>query len=205
MPSMKYQSIKQPGLVVDADQEEGDIAELCRVIIPLFRIEMFVELGTKIGGLTLAVHEAHRRIWIRSFDQYVIEDPDVLEVAKNQVPSETPAPKSAFSPAYVEFHKADFVEDRPIELIACLQSHIRKLLYVDGYDKPKEAKLWADYLQPFDLIGAHDYSTQWTLDNMAFLKDLGFEPVLHQRQDEQPRSFARYWVRVAPHGTFTGL
>ena len=130
-----------------------------------FAPELIIELGTLGGAFTLFLHEHCPEVRLHTFDCHKLKGP-ILNL---------------FNHSKVTFHVGDLLTHGDKELIAILRNNrnVRKFLYCDNGDKPKEAELYCDYLSVGDMIGFHDWDTEYRgFPVECMLKDKGFLPII---------------------------
>jgi len=140
--------------------------------------DIFIELGTFMGGLTLAIHEEFPELYIYSFDIKVEIDPKIMYI---------------FNPERIEFFEKDLLTEESSTLLNILDMFGRKLLYCDNGKKAKEINMYSKYLNKDDVIGCHDWFSELEYEDV---KDalVGFEPFC-EKMWEESYLLSRFWIK----------
>ena len=105
--------------------------------------KVFIELGTFMGGLTLALHEEFPKMKIFTFDVFIDIDVRKKELLFND---------------NVRFVEDDLLNTMSTYLVSLLKSIRRKkMLYCDNGNKEYEINTYSEYLLPGDALGCHDW------------------------------------------------
>lgn len=194
MNKIELFSKKHPHLKTLADHEEGSIEEMVKTLKE-FDIEVIVEFGTWMGGVTLRLHEAFPTVDLYTFDK------DNLENAFNyrgKIEKDIPLDalmefKEKCFNEKVRFIRANIVVDGGFEMVNMLcKAPFRKFLYCDNGKKPFEVKQYGSVLNPGDVLGVHDFPHQVNFDNTDFseFEELPFNEVA-TREGWQTRLFIK--------------
>jgi hypothetical protein len=182
MDHICYNSKFNPGQYVIAtrESEEGlfKIQELVQQEAP----SIMIEIGTNVGGVTLALHEALPNVHLYSYD--------ILSYIKH--------PCGLFNYDFVHFKIEDVYPKRSHNksIASNITSSPGKVfIYCDGGEKDTEVNLYAPLLKVGDIVGFHDYGTCLTLEN---IKDtiINFEPMPINDWMEQNNHSDRFFRRT---------
>lgn len=147
--------------------------------------DIFVELGTFQGGLTLAIHEKFPGLKIFSFDKRSHCDINIW----NKIFDEN-----------VVIFLEDLLSKPNRTLLKILNRNQNKkiFLYCDNGNKTTEINTYSKYLKVGDVIGCHDWLVEVNPENVKeALKEFElFCP------EEWKRSFflSRFWIRIGEKG-----
>jgi hypothetical protein len=145
--------------------------------------EVFIELGTFMGGITLAIHEEFPDLEIHSFDI---------------VPENLGHNISFFNGDKVKFYTEDIIKNENQVLVSLLKKlkEVKKILYCDNGNKEDEIKIYSKFLSKGDLAGCHD----WVFEvNPKNIKDslINFEPYdLETYLNDDYAVYSRFWIKV---------
>ena len=174
------------GAEVHIAHEPGSV-ELIQSLVRRIRPSVIVELGTYMGGLTLALHDAWPKAELHSFD---------VKNVPGEIVSSFPgsARREWFGP-HVHFY-ADSVLGTPHNFVReVLARPGRALLYCDNGDKAAEVNTYGPMLKRGDVLGVHDWLSEvWYAQIERVLKD--FLP-WKQREFIERSFLSRFWMRVA--------
>lgn len=135
---------------------EVDSYPIMEFVVLTVQPKLIIELGTFYCGLTALFHETDKSVEIHTFDY------------KNMMKHPERAKKSITKDELAEFRRKVFGENvkfyieniltKPSQtLIDLLKRPERKLLYCDNGNKVKEVGIYAQYLNPGDYLGVHDW------------------------------------------------
>lgn len=147
--------------------------------ISIYSPNLFIELGTFAGGMTLAIHEEFPDLEIHTFD---ISD----NVGTNRF---------LFS-GKVHFRNENILGAENSQLVLLLtQTSGKIMLYCDNGNKEFEINTYANFLKLGDIIGCHDWLFEVNPKNVEFaLRD--FEPFDRETYlNENWAIHTRFWVK----------
>jgi hypothetical protein len=121
--------------------------------------KLIIELGTFYCGVTALFHETDKSIEIHTFD-YKDFMKDLRKAHRTITLEELAEFKKTVFSENVHFHMGNILEKPNQELIDLLSRPEKKLLYCDNGNKIKEINMYAQYLNPNDLLGVHDWGTE---------------------------------------------
>ena len=156
---------------------EEDAVPHIQALVAMSKFKMIVEFGTSWGGLTLALHEASPDTIIHTFDN------ENNRIVKYDWFSQ--------NTSNILFYKPVDLLKKPHKFVVNLLKETDfKLLYCDNGDKPKEVEMYAKYLNSGDIIGVHDYGTEYEKEEVdKHLED--FEPYYHEILEDWSSKFWR--------------
>lgn len=142
-----------------------------------FNPDMFIELGTFMGGFTLALHEKFPKLDIRSFDVDIRCDTGLFGNT-------------------VKFYRENLLNGESQKLVRILKLHKsrKKILYCDNGNKIYEMNTYGKYLAVGDLIGCHDWMFEvgpYDIEELI----LKFAPHDHYTYIEEGL-WTRFWLKV---------
>jgi len=190
----QYKSIVHDGVVVTATQTPEDVVFL-QELIRKERPAVIVELGTFMGGLTLALHEAAPETRLYTCDRLVATEGEYVTTH----PHGSHHYRRDWYGSSVVFCRADVLsETMAPELAEAFALPGRKLVLCDNGHKPTELRMYAPRLRRGDIIGVHDWpdeinaaAVEGSLDN--------YEPFLWDLCEEVgPGLLWRFWKAIAP-------
>ena len=164
--------------------------EQLQVLLFDFRPDLIIELGTLDAALTLFFHEQLPDVRLHTFDRY-----EVKEAILDQFTDK------------VTFHNGDLLRDGNLELFNLLEeeSETKKFVYLDNGNKPRETELYSWLLSKGDMIGLHDWDTEYKgkpVENL--LVNRGFLPtVMNLSLILSGDVFSRFFIREAYRGKST--
>lgn len=113
-----------------------------------YNIDLFIELGTARGGTTLRFHDMKQTMQVHTFDiSNCGECQQLIEYLSNY-------------DHRITFHKEDILTSESETLLNLLSSPVKKMLYCDNGNKPKEIRMYSKYLSSGDLLGVHDWGKE---------------------------------------------
>ncbi len=175
-----YHSERYPEIVIFM-KHGPEYITLIRKTVNMHNPEMFIELGTLHGGLTMGIMEGCSDVEIHSFDYKRSLSPGLSLI---------------FFDNGVTCHRANLMLEKPSEDLVNLlteNKHRRKILYCDNGDKIKEVNTYAKYISPGDLIGCHDWLFEIGPNEIEeTLRD--FEPYDHEPY-ERMLAWTRFWIK----------
>ena len=178
-----------------ANQLPGETTAL-QGLIRSYQPDVLLDLGTRFGGTTLAFHDAAPAACLLSVDMCSTPETEDLVVLLDGTPGYEDVAyhvRRSWFPSHVRFLQANFVEQHTAIQALIDQARTignRFLCYVDGYYKPKEARLYAPWLHSGDLLVVHDCGLEWRYEELA--------PELAVTFDAQPfpgQRLARAWLK----------
>lgn len=165
--------------------ETAKLRELCRKANP----QLIVELGSRLGGTALALHDAAPDARLLSFDTKctkevdLIHDFELLNSSYAGYDNKEFWTRRSWFPMHVLFINADFAADYKFVCQLCSEMRIYNsqqpaFFFVDGDfgNKPADAERYANFLLPGDIMAVNNYGDEWdtsTLD--AILLPKGYE------------------------------
>ena len=174
-----YQSKKFPDIFLLTKHGEDYLPKIF-CIIKKCNPDIFIELGTFQGGLTLAIHEEFPDLKIFSFDKGAFCNVDIWDKIFDKK---------------VEILLEDLLSEPNETLLKILSENLDKkvLLYCDNGNKAIEINTYSKYLKVGDMIGCHDWLVEVNPEDVReALEDLElFCP------EEWKRSFflSRFWIK----------
>lgn len=136
----EYESRQKPGFHIYT-KHGPEYLPLIFDVIRKSGAELFVELGTFMGGVTLAIHEEFPELPIYSFDKNVrLSDESRKLFGKNVV-----------------FMQLDILRNVAIKIKNVLMQSPKKILYCDNGDKTTEMNMYGKFLKKGEIIGCHDW------------------------------------------------
>ena len=149
----RYESKVHEGVVVVATQEAQELV-VVQGLIRDMKPAVMIELGTFMGGLTLAIHEAAPETPLYTFDRTVAIAGEYVTTH----PSGSHHYRREWYGPTVVFCHADILDrEIPGRLREALNLPGRKLLLCDDGSKVREVRRYAPLLRPGDIIGTHDW------------------------------------------------
>ena len=143
--------------------------------------DIFIELGTFQGGLTLAIHEEFPYLKIYSFDKGAHCNVDTWDKIFNK---------------NVEIFLEDVLSKPNKRLLEIMNKDLDKkiFLYCDNGNKTIEITTYSKYLKVGDVIGCHDWLVEVNPENVKKALE-NFELYY---SEEWKRSFflSRFWIKV---------
>ena len=133
--------------------------EVLRLLNELPKFPLIIEIGTCRGGFALALRKHNPTARIVTIDS-VNWEPINAKI-------------SQFEYHHIEFMIGDCFQWEPLkELIGCNK---KKIVFCDGGNKADEFNTFSSYINPGDIIGAHDYwdnqtESKWTNYEIEFSK-----------------------------------
>lgn len=149
-------------------------------IIEDFKPDLFIELGTHMGGVTLVVHEAFPDLEIHTFDFLKLLNLDLFDLNK------------------VSFYKENLLKGSNKILTKLLKDNKskKKILYCDNGDKENEMDWYGDYLLSGDLIGCHDWEVEVRPEVVIpMMNEKGFTISEYSKLFEKEKLLSRFWVK----------
>jgi hypothetical protein len=158
-----YTSRRNPAWVSSANLAEGDLPKM-HTMVQETHADFILDLGTRLGGTTLMMHETRPMAVLWSFDTRnwgrdfgPVSDYHV----KDEVTDEPQAQMEWFDLFLVRFFRMDFLEQAPaIKRGVHCYEYNRLFIFVDGFWKAKEATYYTDLMRPGDVMALHDVG-QW--------------------------------------------
>ncbi len=141
--------------------------------------KVFIELGTFMGGLTLAIHEEFPDMTIWTFDHIdnLGENRSLFYNNVNFVIGDVLAGENSYLVYLLEFTKE------------------KKILYCDNGNKEYEINTYAKYLLPGNVLGCHDWLAE--IDPLKVEKTLmEFTPFDRTTYlNNKSTIFSRFWMK----------
>lgn len=177
---INYRSKKKPNIILAVKHGKTYIPNILETI-KQFDPELFIELGTFQGGLTLIIHEEFPALKIYSFDHI------------NRLSSSR---KKSLFDKFVTFYIQDLINFPNKFLIDFLVANksVKKILYCDNGNKTYEINTYSKYLSVGDVIGCHDWFVEV---NPEDVKD-SLENFVPYKLDLWKNShlLSRFWIKV---------
>jgi len=175
-----YQSKKFPDVSLFTKHGEKYLPKIFRTI-EKHNPDIFIELGTFRGGLTLAIHEKFPYLKIFSFDKGAHCDIDIW----NKIFDKN-----------VDIFLEDLLSKPNRKLLKIINENLSKkiFLYCDNGNKTIEINTYSKYLKIGDVIGCHDWLVEVNPEDVKKALE-NFELYY---PEEWKRSFflSRFWIKV---------
>jgi hypothetical protein len=180
---LQYVSRGIPTRIASCNQDLPDMQALETVLVAL-QPRMILDLGTRLGGTTLMMHEtvSDADLWSFDFNNAVYDgtlNQKVCDIDRVPWPKERVALATENAAQFnwfgrnVLFFRLDFTM-----FAAAVKTMVRAYLdqkyrgrgrlfvYVDGFIKTEEALLYRDLLHPGEVMGIHDFGSEWGLSDL---------------------------------------
>ena len=175
-----YQSKNFPDISLFTKHGEEYLPKIFRTI-KKYNPDIFIELGTFQGGLTLAIHEEFPGLKIFSFDKHSHCDINIW----NKVFGKN-----------VDIYLEDLLSKPNENLLKIINENLIKkiFLYCDNGNKTVEINTYSKYLKIGDVIGCHDWLVEVNPENVR----KALENFKLYYSEEWRRSFflSRFWIKV---------
>lgn len=160
---------------------ERETFSIIREILHNRKIELFIELGTARGGTTLYFHDLKNDMDVHTFDIHASKEcNDLISHLKTKQHR-------------ITFHFEDILTYENATLLELLKRPVRKFLYCDNGNKPKEVAMYSKYLSSGDILGTHDWPKEISEKDVApYVQDF---TQLRWKQLEQLGVSTRLWVK----------
>jgi hypothetical protein len=171
MKKIRFYSKKYPKLFTIADHEEGAIEEIIEAV-KLHEFDFIIELGTRLGAVTLALHEAFPDKEIYSFDNgnhfcnldisgklnITFPDLDLMQFRKTCFDDNVAFIHANLIHVHKEYEERGFIGYSFLHWLAARPES--KFMYCDNGSKAFEIAHYGGNLNPGDIMGVHDWGKQ---------------------------------------------
>jgi len=186
MKKIKFYSKNYPELFTIADHEEGSIESIIEEV-KKYKFEFIIELGTWLGAVTLALHEAFPDKIIYSFDNGnnfcnldeskklndVFPDLDLMKFKKSCFNKNVAFIHANLIQAHPIYKKRGFIGFEFLHWL-CKKSE-SKFMYCDNGSKAFEIAYYGGDLNTGDIMGVHDWGTQVNREKALTYTEKGIE------------------------------
>jgi len=149
-------------------------------IIKKYNPDIFIELGTFQGGLTLAIHEEFPGLEIFSFDKHSHCNIDIW----NKVFGKN-----------VNIYLEDLLSNPNEKLLKIINENLNKkiFLYCDNGNKTVEINTYSKYLKIGDVIGCHDWLVEVNPEDVREALE-SFE-MFCPEEWKRSQFLSRFWIK----------
>lgn len=160
--------------------------------------DLMIEFGTSWAGFTKVMLDSKPMAEMHTFDFGKGRSADYDKVKKYKFLWDNTKnrkwKRGEIQRNTIIFHNFDIlVEESEVIKFLCKREE-KKVLYCDNGDKVKEIRLYANYLNIGDLLGAHDFGKEYEMvDIEKYLNN--FEPVEHKIFEENGWT-TRFWRKI---------
>jgi hypothetical protein len=156
---------------------------------------LIVELGTLYCGVTALFHEANKEAEIHTFD-YRNFMKNLSKAHKPITIEELLAFQKEVFGDNVHFHIENILLDPNQNLIGLLSRPEKKFLYCDNGNKMKEINMYAQYLNPGDFLGVHDWGTEVFIEGIQETVDKeNLKPTKYSQMLEERKCSTRIFLK----------
>jgi len=155
-------------------------------ILNLYPLDCILEIGTGRGGLTMFLQLQAN---IRHLDFITFDARNRLNEIVNN--SHFNPPDRSVIP--LNYKKANVFDEKTMEEIKEIAKSNRVILYCDNGNKPKEVRTYAPLLQPGSIIGCHDWTGQFGVDDL--MKELNYQSIFDDFCTKN-KTRQKFWYKV---------